>query len=165
MSSGNGDTIQIVVAFIGLAGTLGAALITRPRQPAPASTSAPAPEPVRTLPPQGANPAGAWWNQPPAGQGNAAPSQAQPTSVVARLKISLSLWFGIAGCLMVWSFALAWICGLVGIFFGIRDIRSPGTRRLMRWGLTLCVLALVLAALNPKNGFINGFTQGYDQSR
>jgi hypothetical protein len=61
-------------------------------------------------------------------------------------------------------FTLSWACALVGIFIAVRDIRSPGTRRLAWWALGICVLALIIAAANPDSGFMQGFRQGFQQS-
>jgi hypothetical protein len=168
MSGNDSDNVQILIAVIGLAGTLGAAFISRPRAAPPAEPAA-GPTGAGTVSepqPQGwPRPDGWQPNQQPAYAGQAPGRAAQPPAAARRLKISLSLWFGIAGCLGCYSFAVAWICGLVGLFFGIRDIRSPGTRRLMKWGLALCIAALVISALLPGSGFIQGFQQGYNSTR
>lgn len=155
MSGDNG--VQIAVALIGFAGTIGAALITayaKPRQtPVPQSASQ---QQGGMRPPE---------TYGSGGSASTASAAAQPAVVTARPKISRSLWWGIAACLCFASFVVAWACALVGTFIAVRDIRSPGARRLAWWGLVLCVLALVIAAANPHSGFMSGFLQGYNQSK
>ncbi len=84
---------------------------------------------------------------------------------VSKAKISRALWWSIAAIVFVELFTLSWACALVGIFIAVRDIRSPGTRRLAWWALGICVLAVILAAANPHSGFMQGFDEGYRQSR
>jgi hypothetical protein len=155
----------IAAAFIGVGGSVAAALITvrlSPR-PAPASAtnagsvntgaSAATAEPVNVVQPDGTYRLA----QPPA----SAPAAAAPA---AKVKVSPSLWWSIAAIVFVELFTLSWACALVGIFIAVRDIRSPGTRRLAWWALGICVLALIIAAANPHSGFMQGFRQGYQQS-
>lgn len=161
MSGASTNEVTILAALIGVAGSIGASLLTTYLHP----RKAPQME-DRTPPPQqtATRPDGTYWPvQPDQGQITIAPP-AQRASSAGKLKISRSLWWGIAGCVCFAVFALAWGCALVGIFIAVRDIRSPGTRRLAWWGLIICALALVIAAANPHSGFMTGFHQGFDQS-
>jgi hypothetical protein len=158
MSGASTNEVTIIAAIIGMAGSIGAALITvraKPRE-APASQAAP-PQAV------GVQADGTYrWAQPPP---DAPGVTARPgPNALGRLKISRSLWWGIAACVCYAVFAVAWGCALVGVFLAVRDIRSPGTRRLAWWGLALCALGLIIAAANPHSGFMTGFHQGFDQS-
>jgi hypothetical protein len=160
MSGASTNEVTILAAMIGMVGSIGAALITvraRPREvPARQAVSAQQAE-SKADGTHGLVPA------PLSGEGvkTAGPQQA---TLGGRLKISRSLWWGIAACVCYVVFALSWGCALIGIFLAVRDIRSPGTRRLAWWGLALCVLGLVIAAANPHSGFMAGFNQGYNQS-
>lgn len=148
------DGVQIAVALIGFAGTIGAALITAYAKPRQASV----PQPASSQQPGGMRSDGTY-------RSGSESASAQPAVITTRPKISRSLWWGIAACLCFASFVVAWACALVGTFIAVRDIRSPGARRLAWWGLALCVLALVIAAANPHSGFMSGFLQGYNQSK
>lgn len=151
----------IAAAFIGVGGSVAAALITVRLSPRPAvapatsagsvnaGASAATAEPVNVVQPDGTHRLA----QPPAG---AAPA--------GKVKVSPSLWWSIAAVVFVELFTLSWACALVGIFIAVRDIRSPGTRRLAWWALGICALALIIAAANPHSGFMQSFRQGYQQS-
>ncbi len=160
MSGASTNEVTIAVAIIGMAGSIGAALITvaAQRKQAPANQAA-------QLQQVGVQADGThgFAGSPPAAQGvsRAGPRPAAPSG---RLRISRSLWWGIAACVCFAVFALSWGCALVGVFFAVRDIRSPGTRRLAWWGLAVCALGLIIAAANPHSGFMAGFHQGYDSS-
>jgi hypothetical protein len=160
MSGASTNEVTIVAAIIGMAGSIGAALITvraKPRE-APA-TQAAQPEQV------GVRADGTYrFVQPSPGAQSAPSAGPRPDALPGRLKISRSLWWGIAACVCYAVFALSWGCALVGVFLAVRDIRSPGTRRLPWWGLALCALGLIIAAANPHSGFMAGFHQGYDSS-
>ncbi|MGO8979798.1 MAG: hypothetical protein ACLQER_10970 [Streptosporangiaceae bacterium] len=143
----------IAAAFIGVGGSIGAALITvrlSPRQAQAVPAPAPAPaEPVHVAQPDGTY------------------RLVQPTPATApavRAKVSRALWWSIAAVVFVELFTLSWACALVGIFIAVRDIRSPGTRRFAWLALGLCALAVIVAAANPRSGFMQGFDQGYNQS-
>jgi hypothetical protein len=159
MSGASTNEVTIAAALIGMVGSIGAALITvraKPRE-APASQAA---QPQQV----GVQADGTYrFAQQPGAQG-VSTAGPQPGAGQGRLKISRSLWWGIAACVCFAVFALSWGCALVGVFIAVRDLRSPGTRRLQWWGLALCVLGLVVAAANPHSGFMTGFHQGYDQS-
>lgn len=137
----------IAAAFIGVGGSIAAALITVRLSPRQAPAAVPPAEPVNAVGPDG-------------------PSRLvqHPAAAAARAKASPSLWWSIAAVVFVELFTLSLACALVGIFIAVRDIRSPGTRRLAWWALGICLLALIVAAANPHSGFMQGFRQGYDQS-
>lgn len=159
MSGASTNEVTIVAAIIGMVGSIGAALITvraKPRE-APASQAA-QPQQVGVQ----ADRNYGFAQGPPNPQGVSAGPR--PSGLAGRLKISASLWWGIAACVCFAVFAVSWGCALVGVFLAVRDIRSPGTRRLPWWGLALCALGLILAAANPHSGFMTGFHQGYDSS-
>jgi hypothetical protein len=160
MSGASTNEVTIAAAMIGMVGSIGAALITvraRPRE-APASQAA---QPQQVGAP--ADGRFGFVQQAPGAQStNAAGLRAN--TLPGRLRISRSLWWGIAACVCYAVFVVSWGCALVGVFLAVRDIRSPGTRRLPWWGLALCALGLIIAAANPHSGFMAGFHQGYDQS-
>jgi hypothetical protein len=141
----------IAAAFIGVGGSIGAALITvrlSPRQTQAVPTPAPA-EPVNAAQPDGTY------------------RLMQPTRTTVpavRAKVSRALWWSIAAVVFVELFTLSWACALVGIFIAVRDIRSPGARRFAWLALGICALAVIVAAANPRSGFMQGFDQGYNQS-
>jgi hypothetical protein len=140
-----------VAAFIGVGGSVAAALITVRLSPRPAMAPTAPAEPVNVVQPDGT------YRVAPA------PS-ASASAPAAKVKVSPSLWWSIAAVVFVELFTLSWACALVGIFIAVRDIRSPGTRRLAWWALGICALALIIAAANPHSGFMQGFRQGYQQS-
>ena len=72
------------------------------------------------------------------------------------VKISKSLWYGLAGIVLWVLPILGYLVTLPGLFAAIRDVRSPGTRRHARIGLALCVLALVLTIINSAIGAYQG---------
>jgi hypothetical protein len=160
----NDWTISIVVALIPVTGTVAAAMISRPR-PAPATTPEPSPgrQPAQMA---AAGPNGAYGLVPGSAGWEDSDAPLRAVTAVRRLRISRSLWWGIAAAVSAAasSFALALGFGLVGIFLAVRDIRSPGTRRLVWWGLAVCVTAFVIAVANPHTGFMTGFSQGYDST-
>jgi|SRR5450755_477469 hypothetical protein len=134
--NGNAAAI-IIVALIGFAGTVTTALITRPRE-TPQPQSQPQPE----------------WQPRPTGQwpaGNSGASYAMPT-----LRVSRSLWWGLAGIFLWLLPILGYIVTLPGLFSAIRDLRSPGTRRYAMIGLALCLLAFVLTLINSAIGAYQG---------
>jgi hypothetical protein len=90
-----------------------------------------------------------------------------PAGPARRTKISRSMWWGILGCLCAIgsSFGGALIFGAIGIILAVRDIRSASVRRLARWGLAACILALVIAVANPHTGFMPAFVNAFDSSR
>jgi hypothetical protein len=144
-----GTGLALVVAFIGVGGSVLGGLVARPKDPVPvtnaSTTTTRTAETVET----GATRETTTTVHVPSG----------------KLKISRAFWWGLAAVLVSASFAAAWLCAVIGIYFGVRDIRSPGTRRWVTWGLALCALAFVIAAANPKSGFSQGFIQGYNQSK
>jgi hypothetical protein len=160
MSGASGNEVTIAAALIGVAGSIGAALITVRAKPREAPVSQPA-QPQQV----GVQADGTYrYVQSPDARGASVAAGSRPGAIRGRLKISASLWWGIAACVCFAVFALSWGCALVGVFLAVRDIRSPGTRRLPWWGLALCALGLIIAAANPHSGFMTGFHQGYDQS-
>jgi uncharacterized membrane protein len=141
----------IAAAFIGAGGSIAAALITARLSPRPAVAPAAPAERVNVVQSDGTQ--------------RLAPSPSpSPAAPAAKVKVSPSLWWSIAAVVFVELFTLSWACALVGIFIAVRDIRSPGTRRLAGWALGICALALIIAAVNPHSGFMQGFRQGYQQS-
>jgi len=132
----NTNVATIIVAFIGLAGTITAALIARPRD-------APKPQPE---PPSQAHP----MVSPPEGGGYLPPPPPPPARTP--LKISRSLWWGLAGIFLWLIPILGYIVTLPGLFTAIRDVRSPGTRRYAVAGLILCVTAFTLTIINSAAG-------------
>jgi hypothetical protein len=111
---------------------------TRPPQTTP-------PPDAGVGPPQPYAPQQAYARQwaPPAGSAYGGTSAPAPHP--AALKISRSLWLGIVGLLLlaaVWVAPLLCYCCVVpGIWIAIRDLRSPGTRRLAAAGLAVCGVA------------------------
>jgi hypothetical protein len=154
--SGSDAGPTIAAAFIGVGGSIAAALITvrlSPRQAQPVTAPAPAPaEPVNVVQPDGSY--------------RLVSPPAPPAPVpAAKPKVSRALWWSIAAIVSVELFTLSWACALVGIFLAVRDTRSPGTRRLAWWALGICAVAVIAAAANPHSGFMQGFRQGYDSTR
>lgn len=133
----NDTGVTIVVGLMGSAATISAALITRPRA---------------VLQPQ--LPAQSVWQPSPRGQ---QPTAGQGVSyAMPALKISKSLWYGLAGIFLWLLPILGYLVTLPGLFAAIRDVRSPGTRRYAWIGLALCVLALMLAIVNSAIGAYQG---------
>jgi hypothetical protein len=126
------SVISLVAAVIGLATAIFSALAARPRS---------ATQPQIATQPQ----------MPPQPQANASGSTSYiPAGAAApALKISRSIWLGIAGLILVaaiWAVPLLCYCCVVpGIWVAIRDLRSPGTRRLAATGMVLCSSGFTLA--------------------
>jgi hypothetical protein len=148
MSSG-GTGLALAVAFIGVGGSVLGGLVARPKAPEPvtpaSTTTTKTAETIET--------------------GETKETTTTVHVPASKLKISRAFWWGLAAVLVSASFAAAWLCAVIGVYFGVRDLRSPGTRRWVKWGLALCALAFVIAAANPKSGFTQGFIQGYNQSK
>lgn len=143
----NGAGIQIAVALIGVIGPVLGGVISRPRAPAP-----PPPQPMP-------GPAGA--------AGPTAAPQPGPVPAAAKaLKISKAFWWGVTALVLSVTPAagLGFIAVAPALWIGTRDIRSPGTRRLVKAGLGLAVVALVICIANPNSGFQSGFKSGYNST-
>jgi hypothetical protein len=148
----NTGAITLVVALIGFAGTIGAAFITRPREPL--KSQQPPPQPPPQPRPQ-SYPQQTWW-QTAAGDTGHAPPVGQPGGV-RPVKISVSLWLGVAG-LILWLIPILGAIDLLpGLFIAIRDLRSPGTRRYAVAGLVLCLIAFTLTVINSAIGAYQGY--------
>ncbi len=150
----NTGAITLVVALLGFAGTIGAAFITRPREPLKSQQpSQPWPQQSQSRPqsyPQQT------WQQPGAGNTGHAPPVGQPGGV-RPVKISVSLWLGVAG-LILWIIPILGAIDLLpGLFIAIRDLRSPGTRRYALAGLVLCLIAFTLTVINSAIGAYQGY--------
>jgi hypothetical protein len=137
----NSNVVAIVVALIGLVGAVSAAFIARPR-------SVPAPQRQPQSQPQ------ATWR--PASYGHERTASPGVNYVMPSVKISASLWWGIAGIFLWLLPILGYIVTLPGLFIAIRDLRSPGARRLATIGLLLCLLAFVLTITNSAIGAYQG---------
>jgi hypothetical protein len=160
MSGASGNEVTIAAALIGMVGSIGAALITvraKPREEPAREAAQPQTVGVQAD-------ARYQFGQAPPGEAGVTAARPASGTLTGRLKISRSLWWGIAACVCFAVFAVSWSCALIGVFLAVRDIRSPGTRRLAWLGLTLCALGLVIAAANPNSGFMTGFHQGFDQT-
>jgi hypothetical protein len=73
------------------------------------------------------------------------------------VKISVSLWLGLAG-LILWIIPILGAFDLLpGLFIAIRDLRSPGTRRYAIGGLVLCLVAFTLTIINSAIGAYQGY--------
>jgi hypothetical protein len=160
----NANVATIIAAIIGLISTVSTALITRPRT-APATPGAqPArpPQPSQTTwqPPPSAR-AGNWWQQSGSGSAPGAPQRpwAAPAAsyATAAVKISKSLWWGIAGLILWLIPILGYIATLTGLFIAIRDIRSPGLRRYAMAGLIICLIAFACTLVNSAIGAYEGY--------
>jgi len=164
----NANTATIIAAIIGLIGTVSTALITRPR-------AAPATQAAQTTQQPQTSQSSSWQPPPPAAGGNwwqqsasasqqrswaaaPAPAPAPPPSYVgSALKISKSLWWGIAGMILWLIPILGYVATLTGLFIAIRDIRSPGTRRYAMAGLILCLVAFAFTLVNSAIGAYEGY--------
>ena len=126
------SVVSLVAAVIGLVTAIVSALAARPR---------PVTQPQTATQPQ----------MPPRPQASApGPTAHIPVgSPVPTLKISRSVWLGVAGLILVaavWAAPLLCYCCVVpGIWIAVHDLRSPGTRRLAATGMALCGLGFALA--------------------
>jgi hypothetical protein len=150
----NTGAVTLVVALLGFAGTIGAAFITRPRDPLK-SQQPPQPRPQQSQSRSQSYPQQTWW-PPAAGNTGHAPPVGQPGGV-RPVKISVSLWLGLAG-LILWIIPILGALDLLpGLFIAIRDLRSPGTRRYAVAGLALCLIAFTLTIINSAIGAYQGY--------
>jgi hypothetical protein len=147
----NAGAVTLAVALIGFAGTICAALITRPREPLKAQ-QLPQPWSLQSHPqsyPQRT------WSPPAAGNTGYSPPGGW-TSGMRRAKISVSLWLGLTG-LILWIIPILGAFDLLpGLFIAIRDLRSPGARRYAVGGLALCLIAFTLTIINSAVGAYQG---------
>lgn len=133
--SGAADVVTILVALIGAGATVTASVIsTRGAKPAPVVANTPfgvAPTAEDRL-------------------GRAYDPAAQ------RPKVSRAFWWGLASC-VAWIIPIfGYITTIIGFYYGIRDIRTPESRRLALVGLILCVLAFVACLINSAYGAAQG---------
>jgi hypothetical protein len=144
------SAVTLVVALIGFAGTICAALITRPREPLK-SQQLPQPRPQHSQSrPQQA------WPLPAAGNAGYAPPGSR-TGGMCPVKISVSLWLGLVG-LILWIIPILGVFDLLpGIFIAIWDLRSPGARRYAVGGLVLCLIAFTMTIINSAVGAYQGY--------
>ena len=151
----NTGAITLVVALIGFAGTIGAAFITRPRDPLKSRQPQQPQQPQQSQPRPQSYAQETWW-QPAAGNTGYASPVGQPGRV-SPVKISVSLWLGLAG-LILWIIPILGAFDLLpGLFIAIRDLRSPGTRRYAVAGLVLCLIAFTLTVINSAIGAYQGY--------
>jgi hypothetical protein len=165
----DGNTAIIVGAFITVTGDFAKTVYEHRRDrsevTAAAVTAEPRP-PALVSVPVGAGTSGSSSSD-DEGQYGLLQAPLPPARPPRRMKISRSMWWGILGCLCALgsSFGGALIFGAIGIILAMRDIRSAAVRRLARWGLAACILALVIAVANPHTGFMPAFVNAFDSSR